>query len=238
MASARTMYKMKVERIVDHTPQIRELFLSHQDPNEFVFKAGQFVTLHVPQPEKPAMRAYSIASDERNTKSLQLIFKYVEQGVASTYVWSLRGGEILNCTGPFGRVLFKEPPTSQIVFFNTGSGVSQHLSYLLSKKEQYPNLRYKMYFGVRHEQDIYYKSELENLKQSLENFEYHFVLSRPGEAWQGKRGYVQNFLSEIDFMNTPTTFYLCGNGAMIKDTKAALEAKGFDKTRVFAEAFD
>ncbi|CAE80250.1 FAD-binding oxidoreductase [Bdellovibrio bacteriovorus] len=240
MSAARTIYHMRVEEIIDHTPTVRELVLKTETPNEFGFKAGQFVMLHVPQGEaKPALRAYSIASDDRTKNGFRLLFKFVENGLASTFVWQLKGGELLNFTGPFGKVFFQEPPTEQIVFLNTGTGLSQHLCYLLSKKDQYPNLRYRMLFGVRTEKDMYYQKEIEELQKALPDFKFEFVLSRPQDDWKGKKGYVQNFISEFDYKNIPTTFYLCGNGGMIKDVKhQLLEVDGFDKTRIWAEAFD
>lgn len=237
--SARTIYQMKVVEIIDHTANVRELALRLVEPQEFKFRAGQFVMLHVPQAAgKPALRAYSIASDDRQTDGFRLIFKFVETGLASAYVWALQGGETLQFTGPFGKVFFQEPPTQQIVFLNTGSGVSQHLCYLLSKKEQYPNLKYRLLFGVRTRADIYATDVLENLKAQLPDFHYEFVLSRPDADWTGKTGYIQNHLKDFDYLNVPTTFYLCGNGGMIKETKAILEADAFDKTRVWSEAFD
>jgi CDP-4-dehydro-6-deoxyglucose reductase len=136
MSTGRTVYQMRVEQIIDHTPTVRELVIKAESPERFVFKAGQFITLHVPHEPKPALRAYSIASDERDEQRLRLLFKYVENGVASTFIWKLQGQELLNVTGPFGRVLFKEPPSQQILFLNTGTGLSQHFSYLVSKKER------------------------------------------------------------------------------------------------------
>ncbi|UXR63173.1 FAD-binding oxidoreductase [Bdellovibrio bacteriovorus] len=240
MSAARTIYHMRVTEIIDHTPTVRELVLKTETPNEFGFKAGQFVMLHVPQGEaKPALRAYSIASDDRTKDGFRLLFKFVENGLASTFVWQLKGGELLNFTGPFGKVFFQEPPTEQIVFLNTGTGLSQHICYLLSKKEQYPNLRYRMLFGVRTEKDMYYQKEIEVLEKELPDFKFEFVLSRPQDDWKGKKGYVQNFISEFDYKNIPTTFYLCGNGGMIKEVKhQLLEVDGFDKTKIWAEAFD
>lgn len=240
MSAARTIYHMRVSEIIDHTPTVRELVLKTETPNEFGFKAGQFVMLHVPQGEaKPALRAYSIASDDRTKDGFRLLFKFVENGLASTFVWQLKGGELLNFTGPFGKVFFQEPPTEQIVFLNTGTGLSQHICYLLSKKEQYPNLRYRMLFGVRTEKDMYYQKEIEVLEKELPDFKFEFVLSRPQDDWKGKKGYVQNFIAEFDYKNIPTTFYLCGNGGMIKDVKhQLLEVDGFDKTKIWAEAFD
>jgi ferredoxin-NADP reductase len=231
-------HKMKVVEIIDHTPSVRELVIETVEPKEFQFKAGQFVMLHVPQDPKPALRAYSIASSEAQRNGFRLLFKFVDNGVASTYVWKLQGGEELTFTGPFGRVFFKEPPTEQIVFLNTGTGLSQHYCYLMSKKEQHPHLKYRLLFGVRTEKDIYYQPQLEMLKKDLPDFNYEFVLSRPSAEWTGKKGYVQHFIKELDYLKTPTTFYLCGNGGMIKEVKATLEAEGFDKAHVFAEAFD
>ncbi|WP_413568179.1 FAD-binding oxidoreductase [Bdellovibrio sp. HCB117] len=240
MSSARKVYHMRVTEIIDHTPTVRELVLKTEEPGEFTFKAGQFVMLNVPQGEaKPILRAYSIASDDRIKNGFRLLFKFVENGVASTFVWALKGGELINFTGPFGKVFFQEPPTEQIVFLNTGTGLSQHICYLLSKKEQYPNLRYRMLFGVRSEKDMYYQKEVEALMKELPDFKFEFVLSRPSEEWKGKKGYVQNFISEFDYKNIPTTFYLCGNGGMIKEVKhQLLEIDGFDKTRIWSEAFD
>ncbi|MBX3040134.1 MAG: phenol 2-monooxygenase [Bdellovibrionaceae bacterium] len=237
--SARTVYQMKVVEIKDHTHNIRELDLVAETPTEFKFRAGQFVMLHVPQTEgKPLLRAYSIASDERRQNGFRLIFKYVENGAASKYVWDLKGQETLQFTGPFGKLFFQEPPTEQIVMLNTGSGISQHLCYLLSKKDQYPNLRYRLLFGVRNQKDIYHREILEQLSKELPDFKYHFILSRPDGGWDGKKGYVQNFIREFGYTETPTTFYMCGNSAMIKDTKAILEEDGVEKTKIWAEAFD
>lgn len=240
MTNPRTIYEMQIEKIIDHTPIVRELVLRTSSPQSFKFRAGQFAMLHVPQGDsKPALRAYSIASDDRNESGFKLLFKYVDNGIASKFVWSLKGEETLKFTGPFGKVFFQEPPTEQIIFLNTGTGLSQHICYLLSKKDQYPNLKYKMYFGIRTEQDIYYQSHLDELKKQLPNFTYEYVLSRPGPEWNGKKGYVQHCLSECDYKNIPTTFYLCGNGGMIKDVKHQLiEVDGFDKTKIWSEAFD
>ncbi len=236
---SRVIYNMHLQKVIDHTENVRELVLTCKEPHNFQFKAGQFVMLHVPQPEgKPALRAYSIATDDRDLDGYRLLFKYVENGKASEFVWSLRGDETLQFTGPFGKVFFQEPPTEQIVFLNTGTGLSQHLSYLQSKKNQYPHLKYRLLFGVRTEQDMYYEDHLNQLKSELQDFKWDFVLSRPQDNWTGKKGYVQNFIEDYDYMNVPTTFYLCGNGGMIKEVKVTLASKNFDPKKIWVEAFD
>lgn len=227
---------MKISSIKDLTPTVREVIVYAE---HFEFLAGQFAMLNVPTEPKVTLRAYSIASDDRNRTGFKLLFKYVPGGIASEYIWSLKGSETLNFTGPFGRVFFKEPPTEQIVFLSTGTGLSQHVCYLESKSSLYPETKFKMLIGVRNEAEIYYQPELEILKKNILNFEYEFVLSRPSESWSGKKGYVQNFLESFDYKKTPTTFYLCGNGGMIKEAKSILiEQNGLNPQFVLAEAFD
>lgn len=92
---------------------------------------------------------------------------------------------------------------------------------------------------MRSESDIYYEDHLQKLKEALPNFTYEYILSRPSESWKGRKGYVQHFLNDVDYKNTPTTFYLCGNGGMIKEVKQQLlEVDGLPKTSIWAEAFD
>jgi CDP-4-dehydro-6-deoxyglucose reductase, E3 len=234
----RVVYKMRVDGIRDHTHRIRELYLTCAEPTEFTFRSGQFVMLHVPGQEKPTLRAYSIASSDLIKGGFRLIFNHIEGGLASTFIWTLKGGETLNFTGPFGRLFFKEPPTEQIVMLNTGSGISQHICYIESNILKYPSLRYRMLTGMRTENDVYYTDVLDNYKNGLRDFDYAYVLSRPTSAWTGKKGYVQHFLKEFNYLEIPTTFYLCGNGAMIKDVKTELIGQGFDGNKILAEAFD
>ncbi len=234
----RQIYKMRVVEIRDYTSRIRELFLKCEEPNQFQFRAGQFVMLHVPAEPKPALRAYSIASNDQQRDGFRLIFNHIENGLASNFVWTLKGGELLDFTGPFGRLFFKEPPTQQIVMLSTGSGISQHFCYLESNLKKYPDLRYRVLMGMRTANDIYYRKELDSLKREFKDFDYEFVLSRADDSWTGKKGYVQHFLSEFNYRETPTTFYLCGNGGMIKDVKARLAEDGFDAANILAEAFD
>jgi len=230
---------MRVAEVIDHTRWIRELIIEPVEPETFQFRAGQFVMLHVPTTSKPALRAYSIASDDRNQRRYHLIFKWVDNGIASTYVWQLKGGEVLDFTGPFGRLFFLEPPTDQVVFLNTGSGVSQHVCYLQSKGHLYPKTKFRMLIGLREASDIYYVETLEALKKSLPSFTYDFVLSSPPPQWTGLTRYVQDHIAEFNYTQVPTTFYLCGNGEMIKQTKKLLiEERGLDKNLVLAEAFD
>jgi ferredoxin-NADP reductase len=237
MSTRRPPFAARVQEILDHTPSVRELRFELPTGQEFSFQSGQFVMLHVPSANKPLLRAYSVASSDQFTNAFRLIFKYVPQGAASEFVWSLKGSENLTFTGPFGRVFFKEPVADQVVFLCTGTGIAPHLSYLHSRSHLLMNKKCFMFFGVAQEADIFCERELLEIKKTIPHFHYEIVLSRPSLHWTGRRGYVQNFLHETHFDKHKTDFYLCGNGAMIKETRELLERHQIAPEQIHSEAF-
>jgi len=232
------MYRARVERIVDHTKNFRELFLHLLEPTEFSFRAGQFLTLHVPTASKPALRAYSIASSDQDRTSLQLIFKYVPKGVASDFAWQLKANDEINFTGPFGKVFLKEPSSQQIVFLCTGSGVAQHICFLRSHFNLLAEKDIFFFMGLFDEAELYYEAELKEIQKKYPKFKFAYVLSQASDSWRGLRGYVQDHIESLNYLKIPTDFYLCGNGMMIKQTRELLAAAGFETSHITYEAFD
>jgi CDP-4-dehydro-6-deoxyglucose reductase, E3 len=244
MSTKRVLYKTKLVQIKDHNPLVRELLIKLVEPNEFIFKAGQFVMLNIPSdnPEKPILRAYSVASDDRIKNSFRLIFKFIPGGVASTYVWKLKESDELYFTGPFGRVVFVEPPAKNIYFLCTGTGLAQHLSFLESKLDLFPQNSFQLIFGNYNEDHLFYTDELKKLSTHHPHFKYLLTLSDPMNSWKGKKGFVQEHLKEL--ISKPnqslndSLFYLCGNGNMINATKTLLtETYKANANQIHSEAF-
>lgn len=235
----RTVYKARLKSIRSLTPSQRELHVLIEDPQNFSFQSGQFVMLHVPvaTQEKPVLRAYSLASDDHVKNEFKLIIKLLPEGigVASEYLRTLRGGEQLNFTGPFGKLLFKTPPPPQVLLFCTGAGLSQHMSFLLSHANQYPRTKYEMLIGVWNEEEILCKAELENIQRAVPSFNFQFVVDKASDSWTGLRGYITQYFDRYNLEDTH--IYLCGNPEMIKSAKAILEQKSFPKDKLFSEAF-
>src|SRR5690606_33715639 len=125
-------------------------------------------------------------------------------------------------TGPWGKCLFKTPAPEQVLFICTGSGLSQHLSFLFSDAYKYPNTKFRMLIGVGNEQEVFYHKELAAAQARVESFEYAWTISRPTSEWKGKVGRVTAFINEFDYKSVPTHIYLCGRGEMIKDAKTVL----------------
>jgi CDP-4-dehydro-6-deoxyglucose reductase len=237
---SKIVYRTTLVELNQVTPTMRELKLRIEDGYKMPFRAGQFVMLQVPAEgkPKPEQRAYSIASGADHDDRFTLLFKHFPGGVASEYVLKLTGGETLHFTGPWGRCFFKEPAAEQVIFVCTGSGLSQHISFLLSDAPNYPETKFHMLIGVSSESEMFYDKELKAIKERVKYFDYHWCLSRPSPEWTGRKGRVTAFIGDYDYKNKPTHIYLCGSGEMVKDVKRFLiEENGVPKENLIIENF-
>ena len=157
--------------------------------------------LHVPATPKPILRAYSIASSDKEKNSVGLIFKYVPQGVASEFVWKMKAHDEFLFTGPFGKVFLKEPACEQMIFLCTGSGVAQHICFLKSHLDQLRDKNIHFFMGLTNESDIYFEEELKKISKNnpvvVVTFDPHpatffcrFFLSR--NRYAKRRGAAEN----------------------------------------------
>lgn len=240
MNPKRQIYKAKLISFNEHTDQIREYIFQLKEPNEFKFKAGQFLMLHL-TPENPnekeILRAYSLASGESNFTQFRLLIKFIEKGIASDYFWRIQEGDEIRFTGPFGKLLFPENPSKNLFFLSTGSGLAPHLSYIETYLEMFPNSQFNFLIGVRTQKDFFFVEYLENYRRKNLNFNYEFVLSRKDESWMGRTGYLQKQIENLntDFKNTH--FFICGNENMAKETKQVLMEHQVPKEKILVEVF-
>ena len=233
---AKNEFKAKLTKIVDLTPTVRELHIKPSEPNQFQFKAGQFVMLNVPTAEKIVQRAYSVASSDHDKSEFKLVIKFYEVGVASTWVRGLKAGEELTYTGPFGKYLFREPPAGQVVFVCTSTGLAPFHSMLTSNCQTMQNIDFKVFMGVWNKSEIFYEKELLEIKKTLPRLEVNYVLDKPEPGWTGMTGYVTDHVAKLD-ITRPTEFYLCGNPAMLKSVKEKLLSQGMSLQKIYMESY-
>jgi NAD(P)H-flavin reductase len=158
----------------------------------------------------------------------------------SNYLCGLEEGATVNFQGPFGSFILR-PPLHDTVLIATGTGIAPFrsmLHWLLADPERHQEREFWLLFGARTEQDLYYKSEFEQLAAQHSNFHFMPTLSRAGEDWRGLRGYVQQHLGEIVGLRTDMHAYICGLDKMIKANRELLKDLGWDRTSIRYEKYD
>jgi CDP-4-dehydro-6-deoxyglucose reductase, E3 len=220
-------FRSKVSRVRDLTHDVRELELTLCEPKEIAFLAGQFISFEVLKEGRPypVTRAYSIASPPSTTDKVVLLFNLVP-GPGSVYLFSLQEGDEVRFKGPAGAFHLRDDPGKRLLFVATGTGIAPFRSMILSRLERNRNQLLILFWGVRSERDLYYQDEFQDLAARHPQFSFVTTLSQAGPDWIGARGRVSSLVQERVTSVHDLAVYLCGNGQMIKDVTAMIQAKG------------
>ncbi|MBD0316374.1 MAG: hypothetical protein ICV75_06760 [Nitrospiraceae bacterium] len=221
-------FQASVSRIRDLTHDVRELEFLLREPKDITFKAGQFISFEVPKEGLPfpLTRPYSLASPPSGTDRLTLLFNLVAGGPGSTYLYGLREGDPVTFKGPAGTFYLREDPGRHLLFVATGTGIAPLRSMLLTLFERQTGQPLTLFWGLRFQRDVYYQDELEDWASRFPNFSYVTTLSQPGPDWGGVKGRVTQLVQDRVSSVQNLAIYLCGNGDMIKDVTALIQAKG------------
>ncbi len=238
---AYTYYNCTVTEVLDETPGVKRFFIRYPDEVALRFKPGQFIMLDLPINSKITNRSYSIASAPGTDNMLELLIVLNPQGLGTPYLFDhIKGGSAIKATLPIGKFSLPETIDRDIMFICTGTGVAPFRSMIfdiINNKKPYTKLSLVM--GVRHESDLMYRKEFEELAKQVSGFEYIPVLSRATpDTWSGRIGYVHQIYRERYNEPTNTLFYLCGWTAMLKEARESLQQIVLDRKQIKFESYD
>jgi ferredoxin-NADP reductase len=186
---------------------------------DLVFRAGQEITLHGPDPTFD--RTYSIASGERDG-DLRVLFRLIPDGRLTPLLARLKPGDTVDYTGAFGNFVLRDP-ARPITFIATGTGIAPCLGFALT----HPQLNLTILHGVRTRNDLFYRDQLATNA-------YHPCISK--EAGIGFYGRVTGLLPTLK-LDPSAHYYLCGANAMIQDVHGMLKKQGVPDDAIFAEPY-
>jgi CDP-4-dehydro-6-deoxyglucose reductase len=225
-------------------PAVRHLVLERTDGQPFDFAPGQWVNLVMPLPEGEIKRSYSIASAPEGKPSFELAVTRVEGGPGSGFLHALEEGATLRAIGPHGLFTRAADETSPALFVATGTGIAPFRSMMRAAIGAGKAPHLWVLFGARFEDDILYRDELEGLAAQDPRLRHAVTLSRPGESWVGRSGYVQAHVGEMlagltEAAGAPPHVYICGLDRMVSAVKELCRgALGVDRKRVHVERYD
>ncbi|MBI5620519.1 hypothetical protein HY949_01955 [Candidatus Gottesmanbacteria bacterium] len=94
-----------------------------------------------------------------------------------------------------------------------------------------------LFWGLRHETDVFWKEEFETLAREHPNFRFVLTLSQSTDSWHGEKGRVTEHVVKETHDAKNAEFYLCGTRAMIVDMRALLTQAGVPAEQIFTETF-
>ena len=188
--------------------------------------------------KEPISRAYSMANypDEKGIIMLNVRIATppfnnmsAPPGQMSSYIWSLKPGDKVTISGPFGE-FFAKQTQAEMVFIGGGAGMAPMRSHIFDQLKRLASTRkISFWYGARSVREMFYVEDFDRLAAECPNFSWHVALSdpQPEDNWQGYTGFIHNVLYEHYLRDHEAPeeceFYMCGppvmNAAVIKMLK-------------------
>ena len=192
-------------------------------------KYGMF-KLQMKNPE-PTFRAYSMANHpaEGNIVMLNIRiatppfdrvnggFQKINPGICSSYIFSLKPGDKVTISGPFGEFFLKDNQ-NEMMFIGGGAGMApmrSHLFHLFHTLKE-TNKKVTFWYGARSWREVFYYEEFMDIQNRFPNFTFHLALSdpQPEDNWTGAKGFIHQVIFDhyLDQHEEPEEidYYLCG----------------------------
>ena len=202
---------------------------------------------------EPTVRAYSMANYPAEGDVFMLTvriatppfkpdrsgFMNVNPGIASSYIFSLKPGDKVLMSGPYGEFHVKDhsannvrlpqcdSPTQlpEMIWVGGGAGMAplraqiMHLTRTLNVRDR--EMHY--FYGARALNEVFYLQDFLQLEKDFPNFHFHLALDRPDPAAdaQGVKytaGFVHNVMYDTYLKDHKAPedieYYMCGPGPM------------------------
>lgn len=218
------------------TPDIHVIRIQLNEPRDIPYAAGQYFEFDVPGLEET--RAYSMASEYASSGLVEFHVKLIQQGRGSSYLTSLRSGDVVSGSGPFGRMQLRSLD-NDIVFVAGGSGLAPIKALLESAFAQGFTRQAWLFYGARTSKDLYLTEQWYDWEQKYPNFHFIPALSNreDGEAWDGKEGFIAEVMAQSFESLNDTVAYLCGPPIMIQTTLKSLYKLGVRSSLIYYDEF-
>ncbi|MBR0572839.1 MULTISPECIES: NADH:ubiquinone reductase (Na(+)-transporting) subunit F [Pasteurellaceae] len=207
---------------------------------------------YVSKVDEPIVRAYSMASypEERGIIMLNVRIATppprnpdVPPGQMSSYIWSLKAGDKVTISGPFGE-FFAKDTDAEMVFIGGGAGMAPMRSHIFDQLKRLKSKRkMSFWYGARSKREMFYVNDFDTLAKENENFEWHVALSdpQPDYNWTGYTGFIHNVLYEnyLKDHEAPEDckYYMCGPPMMNAAVIGMLKDLGVEDENILLDDF-
>ena len=221
--------------------------------------------------DEPITRAYSMANYPEEAGIIMLNvriatppwdrgagdFMKVNPGLMSSYIFSLKPGDEVTISGPFGEFFARETK-NEMVFVGGGAGMAPMRSHIFDQFRRIKTDRKATFwYGARSGRECFYIDDFDTIMKENDNFEWNIALSdkleeddwenpesparKPLGARHGYTGFIHNVLYEQYLKNHPSPedceYYLCGPPIMNQSVINMLLNLGVEPENIMLDDF-
>jgi Na+-transporting NADH:ubiquinone oxidoreductase subunit F len=202
--------------------------------------------------DEEIFRAYSMANHPAEGNMVMLNVRIatpppnrddVPPGIASSYIFSLKPGDKVTISGPYGE-FFAKDTQREMVYIGGGAGMApmrSHLFDLFHTKKT--NRKVSFWYGARSLRENFYEDDFKEIEKNFPNFSYNLALSAPlpEDNWTGYTGFIHQVLHDkyLKDHSDPAEieYYLCGPPMMIDAATRMLNDLGVEPEMIAYDSF-
>ena len=198
------------------------------------------------------LRAYSMANYPEEEGIIMLNVRiatpppgrlHLPAGKMSSYIFSLKPGDKVTISGPFGE-FFAKDTDNEMVFIGGGAGMAPMRSHIFDQLKRLKSKRkMSFWYGARSKREMFYEDDYNGLAAENDNFEWHVALSdpQPEDNWDGLTGFIHNVLHEqyLKDHEAPEDceYYMCGPPMMNAAVIHMLKDLGVEDENIMLDDF-
>ena len=226
------------------------------------WKKFNILSLKAHNPE-PTVRAYSMANYPEEGDIIMLTvriastpfkprpqvgFQNVPTGIASSYIFSLKPGDKVKMSGPYGDFHPIFESKKEMIWVGGGAGMAplrSQIMYML--KTLHTRDREMHYFyGARSLNEAFFLDDFHELEKEYPNFHFHLALDRPDPvADEAGVKYTAGFVHQVMYDTylkdheapEDIEYYMCGPGPMSAAVQKMLDSIGVDPESIMFDNF-
>ncbi|WP_435979475.1 NADH:ubiquinone reductase (Na(+)-transporting) subunit F [Psychrobacter sp. DM4] len=208
---------------------------------------------YVSKVDEPVIRAYSMANypDEKGLIKFNIRIASppprgpdsIPPGQMSSWTFSLKPGDKVTVSGPYGEFFAKETE-AEMIFVGGGAGMAPMRSHLFDQlKRLHTDRKISFWYGARSVREMFYVEDFDQLDEEFDNFEWHVALSdpTPEDNWDGPTGFIHNVLLENYLKDHPNPedceYYMCGPPMMNAAVIDMLHSMGVEDENIMLDDF-
>ena len=178
----------------------------------------------------------------------QVGFQNVSPGIASSYIFSLKPGDKVLMSGPYGDFHPNFDSKAEMIWVGGGAGMAPlraqitHMTKTLNTKDR----KMSYFYGARALNEVFYLEDFLQLEKEFPNFKFYLALDRPdpladAAGVEYTAGFVHQVMYEKYLKNHEAPeeieYYMCGPGPMSNAVNKMLYDIGVEPENIHYDNF-